>query len=72
MKSNFKKNKYIIIMSRTKDLYFEHFATYDYLDMPNHDFELDWRTWKMKEDRLEKMNLILDKLENKIEELCHN
>lgn len=47
-------------MSRTKDLYFEHFATYDYVDMPNHDFELEYRIWQMKEDRLDKIYKILE------------
>lgn len=50
-------------MSKTKDLYFEHFANYDYLEMPNHNFEIDWRSWKMKEERLDKMMLILDKID---------
>ena len=62
-------------MSKTKDYYFDYFANYDYLEMPNHNFEIDWRqekveyvvdvinSWKMKEERLEKMILILDKID---------
>lgn len=47
-------------MSKTKELYFDHFATYDYLDMPDHDFELEYRIWQMKEDRLEKLLKIFE------------
>lgn len=55
-------------MSKTKEMYFELFANYDYLDMPTEDFEVEYRMWQIKEDRLDKMMIILDKLENKKEE----
>lgn len=55
-------------MSKTKEMYFELFANYDYEDMPDYDFDMEYRMWEIKEDRLDKMMIILDKLENKKEE----
>lgn len=49
-------------MSRTKEYYFEIFANYDYLDMPSEDFELEYRMWQMKEDRLDRLERIFELL----------
>lgn len=49
-------------MSKTKDLYFDAFANYDYMDMPNVDFEMEYRMWEIKEERIEKMLKIFEKI----------
>lgn len=60
-------------MSKTKELYFELFANYDYMDMPDHDFEVEYRMWEIKENRLERMLNLFDKIEDeKKEELWLN
>lgn len=55
-------SQYIIYMSRTKEYYFEIFANYDYLDMPSEDFELEYRMWQIKEDRLDRLERIFELL----------
>lgn len=49
-------------MSRIKEHYFEIFANYDYIDMPSEDFELEYRMWQMKEDRLDRLERIFELL----------
>ena len=55
-------------MSKTKEMYFDHFAIYDYQDMPDYDFDLEFRMWEIKEDRLSRIRYIISKFADKKEE----